>query len=67
MIFSLAVFKISQRDDLSADPYCGLDLECGNLTHVRDTPSHYALFVCEVSLNLFQYFISCIDTISATM
>ena len=35
-------------------PDCDLDLECGNLTLVCDTSSHYALSFCEVSLNLPQ-------------
>ena len=32
-----------QKDDLTPDPDCSLDLERGNLNCVHDTPSHYAL------------------------
>ena len=44
-------FQVLQKDNLISDPYCSLDLEHGNLTCVHDTPSHYALSFCEVSLN----------------
>ena len=37
-------------------PDCGLDLECGNLTIVCDSSSHYALSVGEVSLTLLVVF-----------
>ena len=35
-------------------PDCGLDLECGNLIFVCDTPSNFALSFGEVSLNLLE-------------
>ena len=35
-------FKLLQKDDLISDPDCGTDLECGNLTCMSDTHSHYA-------------------------
>ena len=35
----------NQQINMTFDPYCGLDLSCGNLIIlVRDTPSHYAFF-----------------------
>ena len=37
-----------------SNPYCGLDLECGNLTLVCDTPTHYALSFGEDSSNLLE-------------
>ena len=39
-------------------PDSGLDLECGNLTFMCDTPSHYALSFGEVSLNLLEWYLS---------
>ena len=39
-------------------PDCGLDLECGNLILVCETPSNYALSFDEVSLNLSEKFFS---------
>ena len=39
-------------------PDCGLDLECGNLTLVCDTPSNYALSFDEVSLNLSSFLVN---------
>ena len=45
-----AGYKLLQKDDLNSDSDCGLDLECGNLTCVNDTSSHYALSFYEVSL-----------------
>ena len=38
-------------------PNCGLDLECGNLIFVCETPN-YALSFDEVPLNLFEKFLS---------
>ena len=35
-------------------PDCDFDLGRRNLTLVRDTPSHYVLSFCAVSLNLLQ-------------
>ena len=46
------------RHDFDLWPDCDLDLGCRNLNHVRDTPSHYVLSFCEVSLNLLQQFLS---------
>ena len=52
MKFVSASFKYLQRNDLTSDPDCDLDLEYRNLT--RDTPFHYALSFSEVSLNLLE-------------
>ena len=54
MKFVSASFKSLQRNDLTSDPDCGLDLECGTLTLVCDTPSNYVLSFGEVSLNLLE-------------
>ena len=41
------------RHNLTSDLIvCDLDLGGRNLTLVRDTPSHYLLYFCEVLLNL---------------
>ena len=37
----------------------GRGLERGGLALVRDTPSRCVLSLCEVSLNLLQWFLSC--------
>ena len=52
MKFVSASFQYLQRNDLTSDPDCGLDLECGNLTLVCNTPSYYVLSFGKVSLNL---------------
>ena len=54
MIFASASLKLSHRNDLTS--HCGLDLECGNLTLVCDTPPKYmyALSFGGVSLNLLE-------------
>ena len=35
-------------------PDCGIDFGCRDLTLVHNSSSHYALSLCEVSLNLLQ-------------
>ena len=37
---------------------CDLDLGCGNLNFVRDTPFYFALPFCEVLLNSLYWFFS---------
>ena len=47
------VLSNHRENILLPTPDCGLDLECGNLIFVCETPFNYALSLYEVSLNLF--------------
>ena len=55
----LQVLSNCRENILLLTPDCGLDLECGNLTLVCDTPSNYALSFDEVSLNCFRSDFKC--------
>ena len=58
MLYLFVKFQqiFSNRKDMISlpTPDCGIDLECGNQTLKCDTPSHYALSFCEVSLNFLE-------------
>ena len=57
-LFASAVFELLVRHDMKLRPDCDLDLGRRNLNLVPNTPSHYVLFFCKVSLNLLQMFLS---------